>query len=1053
MLTKLPSTDLKYLRNIKSLSLVLCSLLFFSSAFAQTADTAHKVNKVAAPDKTTPPGDTSHKASNPADTSQKDKISFKDATEISYQATSVVQTLESILNSVTFNDNTPSELAGYITNSYTAGQRSRVFYNKDIIIEDDIDPKFELGKNKDVAADKYLNNLDLQYEKTADFSIKFTDLKVSDVKKKSYIFVNVKYVSNFASKYTPNGTTYPKRDRVALIRMEKNGKNWLPLIESISYYDPKYPIDGKDNDILVVASDTANSVANLHVPTQEDINKAMIKMIADQEETDKKNQAQFDSYVATGDGYLKKKQYAEALDIYGKAKQIKPFVPALDKKIIETKKLLETNTFKYWNDKGNKAKTDRDFATAILCYRNAISLNNEAATKLNPLVDSLNAIKSIIDLPRNMIQDGNFPGAIEECENRFKKYKDRKSEYPPEMYLMEGEAYLKMFANKPDDKNLLSKAYHFINTAIDNFNTFREARIVRGDAYENYTVPSDWARAINDYDNLTANATDDDPEKPGYFARKGHLKDRRHQTDWPKWAIADYNTAISLSRDQRTVKDEALGPKEANFYYSKGELQYRADMNADAQASLDSAIILNPKLAMAYYIRGLNYVKINNNTQAGIDFARATQLGLEPARLSTIDSISFEYFKKGRELAAKRDFANADSAYDGALKINKCNASAFHGKAEARFTMANEFISKKDTASATPKYKESIELNLLAVGCKPDLSDAFYKAGLANAKIMQYDLAIANFGKAVKADANNYQAYVERGNTYQIQRKYVQAVEDYNNALNILTADYAQARGNDKALAQRMVDSAISTNVLKGAAQYYMADYPHSILSLNKALESSDNKSSDAYYYLGLVYYAQGDLSKSTTELGEAIKLKRDFRYFYASGKTYYKSKKYDEAVSNFLLATNSDSLNIYRDKLFLSGLCYFKNKKYPEALANFDNYNKTSTAKNDSSFYAYYGVTELLNSQDSSAVKSLNYAVSKTPGNALALYGLGCFYAKNPNNYNKALEYFENAFLKRSLSKDDLKPFEDNLLTEFIKVRDNKNSYNRFKKASFSSN
>ena len=271
-------------------------------------------------------------------------ISVQSVTEITYQATTVVQTLESVLNSITFNDNTASELAGYISNSYTPNQRSRVFLSNSIIVESDLDPKFELGKNKDVAADKYLNDLDLGYEKTPDFSIKFSDIVVSDVKKKAYFYVNVKYSSNFGSKFKADGSTYPKRERVAEIRLEPIGKkHWNAFITGIRFYDPKAPIDAKDNNLNVLTSD---SVAIASKMSDADVKNVMSTAVKSKVDENTKNQEQSDHLIKSGDAFLVDKQYQQALDAFRKAQGLVPLSPVLIKRIIKTRKLIFfTNRF------------------------------------------------------------------------------------------------------------------------------------------------------------------------------------------------------------------------------------------------------------------------------------------------------------------------------------------------------------------------------------------------------------------------------------------------------------------------------------------------------------------------------------------------------------------------------------------------------------------------------------------------------------------------------------------------------------------------------------
>ncbi len=207
------------------------------------------------------------------DSIQKEKITSQSVAEIKYQATTVVQTLELILNSITFNDNTTSELEAYIANSYAPNHRSRVFYNQNIIIEDDINPNYNLNNSKDVTADKYLRDLDLSYEKTSDFSIKFCNFIVSEVKKTDHMFVRVKFESRFGSKFKTGNSTYQIRQREALVRVEPVGKKrWNAYIEAISYYNPNLPIESNDHNLAVTDFDN-NLISNNISLNEDDLSK------------------------------------------------------------------------------------------------------------------------------------------------------------------------------------------------------------------------------------------------------------------------------------------------------------------------------------------------------------------------------------------------------------------------------------------------------------------------------------------------------------------------------------------------------------------------------------------------------------------------------------------------------------------------------------------------------------------------------------------------------------------------------------------------------------
>lgn len=192
------------------------------------------------------------KSFKPDSIKKKEVISLRAANEIKNQAEAAIHVYEIVLNSISFEDNSATELAGYIKNSYTPNKRYRVFYSSNVIIEDDLDPKSRLGTSKDISADKYLDNFDLNYEKTPDFSIRFSNIEISNVKKTDHIYVRVKFDSNFGGKYKVDGSQYPVRKREALVRMVPIGKKkWSALIEGISYFDSNRAITSKENDMQV----------------------------------------------------------------------------------------------------------------------------------------------------------------------------------------------------------------------------------------------------------------------------------------------------------------------------------------------------------------------------------------------------------------------------------------------------------------------------------------------------------------------------------------------------------------------------------------------------------------------------------------------------------------------------------------------------------------------------------------------------------------------------------------------------------------------------------
>ncbi len=951
-------------------------------------------------------------------------ITLKDAKEISYQAQSTVETLQRLLNYITFSDNVPSEVAEVIDNSYKPS-RSRVFYNKEVIIEDDINSLSEMGKTKDMFAINYLNEIDLQYEKTADASISFSNIVVSAVKMKDYIYVKVKFDSQFGSKYKPSGNGYSTKQREALVRAERIGNSkWETTIMSITYYNAALPIDGIENN-MQIATDTSSTAS---VVTQEDFDKEKQTFIKERQDEEKKKQSIFDEYLVLATTYINNKQYKDALDIFQKAKDVKPLVPSLDKRILDTKKLAAENTYENYKIKGDKAKGDRKFNDAIQFYKQAIILKPNISGLLQPEIDALSLKLAMFSLPYNKLQSKDYEGAIEDCKKSLKENKKEKNDCP-ELYFILGSAYVELGKiNEKSSKSYFEKALENFNIAIQYFTNYKEARIARANFYVDQK--KDIMNALTDFDVLTTNELDDSPDKPLFFTIKAKLKD---QISNYNGAIVDYDKAISLS------------PKNPVFYCDKGELLYRMKYPTEAEKHFDTAIKLNAEYTMAYYYRGLNFVSIDLNDKAGKDFLIAEKLGLQELQLKKIESISDDYFTQGQILADKHDFVNADLLYNKALEIRKCNAKALHGKAEIWLITGDE-LRAKDNNLGGINYTTSIGLNRQAVACNPQFSDAFYKEGRAHHQIKEYELALGCFTNAIKCDKENYNAYIERGNTYQAITKYNLAIDDYHIAITLLEANVEKAKkSSDKISVKSFNDELSRAYQLLGKAQYFSTDYSGAIKSADIALDLLETNS-EAYYYKGLSNYEQNDYSRATKNFNEAIRISPRYPYFYANGKSNFESKNYLFSTQQFSEAIRLDTLKVLKDTYLLRGLSTYKNKQYGLALKDFEMYGQESSSSTNSLFYAYYGMNLLALNQDVLALEKWNVALVIAPKNGIAFYGMGCYYAKN-NQFEKASESFQKAFETDMLSKDIIKSEEDDYLDNYLQIKAYKIKYNELKK------
>ncbi|MEM1137908.1 MAG: hypothetical protein AAGI07_18885, partial [Bacteroidota bacterium] len=145
---------------------------------------------------------------------------------------------------------------------------NQIFVDEDIIIEDDVDPNYYDAKRvKDSPVKKYLSDLDLFYEKSAEPTISFTDIETFSIGIKDYAYSVVYFKSFFRNQHRIIRRPYRQSERVATIKAEKIGKRWKLSIVSIVFYDPEVHINEINPDISQIPLETK---INIDSPLQTD---------------------------------------------------------------------------------------------------------------------------------------------------------------------------------------------------------------------------------------------------------------------------------------------------------------------------------------------------------------------------------------------------------------------------------------------------------------------------------------------------------------------------------------------------------------------------------------------------------------------------------------------------------------------------------------------------------------------------------------------------------------------------------------------------------------
>lgn len=946
------------------------------------------------------------------DSYSQQQISLRDAKEITYQAKSVVQGYEGLLNYVTFSENPVSELKEVIANSYSPS-RIQVFQSKDVIIEDDIDPASDLGNARDLPVDQYLNTLDVFYAKSIDATVSFSNFRFSNIKKNDYLYVKVFFERNFGGKHKEKGMGYAPKPRQALVRLDKQENKWKATIIGVNFYDPTDVADTLSTDMVVVA-DSSESTNPL---TQEEYEKERENFIAQKEEEDRKREAAYKEALTLASSLFASKEYEHAKEAYLEAQKYKEFTPEANIRLQIIERIL-TNKDTYENHKGlaEQAKNGRRFDEAIIHYKKAIELKPESLSELDPIIRNLSAKVNVIASPRNKLESGKIKEAIDECDDLIKeKIESRKATDKdfPELYLVRGQAYWQSIGS---DRKALDRALADFNAAVALDGNYLEARLIRADFQEK--MKNDLVAAITDYDVITSLVSVD--QRPEYFVKKAVLKEKVGNVNA---AIEDYTKAIELK-------------KLPEYFYNKGLLQAKIQEWKASIKAFDEAIELDKNYASAFFQAGLSFFALEQYTEAAKRFRKAQELTLDSLSVQSIHTKSYELYNKGEQALQSGDYDKALKFYTNAVLIWPGNSQALYKKGET-------FYQSKEYVNAIELYNAAIKLN-------GTYSQAHYKKGMAQYMLKQYQEAITSFTNAVGINEAYREAFLGRGHANKMLEKHKEAIEDYQKTVNILLTDLkkeqklASSSGNKSAVS--LLEEALAEPYMYlGQCQYAVKDYTNAILNLDAALKQN-SQLAEAFYFRGLAYEAKNELKEAIKDLNEATRLTNtNIDYHYAKGQVYYKNGSLPEAVKSYSYAIGLDSAAIRKDTHYRRGVCYFKLTDYASSLVDFVSYEK-STTQPDPDFYTDFGFVHLYLNNDSLASAYFNKSLSLQPSPKAAL-GLGCTFSK-VNNLDEALLWLEKAMAFKTLTKTEVSEVETKFLANINANKIARKKLSKFKKA-----
>ncbi len=244
----------------------------------------------------------------------------------------------------------------------------------------------------------------------------------------------------------------------------------------------------------------------------------------------------------------------------------------------------------------------------------------------------------------------------------------------------------------------------------------------------------------------------------------------------------------------------------------------------------------------------------------------------------------------------------------------------------------------------------------------------------------------------VQKSSHKARPYFNRGNAYSDQGDFIQAVSDYNKAIEI-NPDYPEAYYN------------------RGSIYYTQGNFTQALSDYNRAIEINPDYA-EAYNNRGSIFARQGNFTQAIADFNKAIEIMPDYASAYINhGLVYEKQGNFTQALSDYnrAIEVNPDYAEAYDNR----GIFYDKQGNFSQALLDF---NKAIEISSDYA-EAYYnrGNTCARQGNFTQALLDFNKAIDINPNYAKAYINRGNTYSRQGNfiqalsDYNKAIEINPN--------------------------------------------
>ena len=411
------------------------------------------------------------------------------------------------------------------------------------------------------------------------------------------------------------------------------------------------------------------------------------------------------------------------------------------------------------------------------------------------------------------------------------------------------------------------------------------------------------------------------------------------------------------------------------------------DLRNKAVADVEKALVLNPKNAAAYNLRGYMKSLSNKDDEAIADYSKAIEI--DPKFIKP-------YYNRGNSKFEKKDYDGAIADYTKIIEFEPNNIPALTKRSYTFSTKNNLKLSREaisdllKLAKLEPKNKkhyEIIEYLVLNsaypytyadifkdyIAINPNSPEGYLGLARSQASVERYyDIDIKKIGEYWEVAQDAYLKHLDLNPN---------VIEPYIELFNLY---YDKFRNQESAKSVALITLAKFPNdgrsyILSGKLAESKSDWATAVKEFSRAIELNP-KLSLAYNRRANAYSGLKDDAKAYADLNKAIELDPQNGEAYLARGSYFSSQnKYNEAIADY---TEADNLKATCAKTY-RGVVYGKiavANKEPRDTGNFDKAGHdflSDDAKKCYDTHFQHGLTLYIQNFNDQAAEKFNYALS----------------------------------------------------------------------------